>query len=124
MTLNNLAGLYESQGKYDEAEPLYTRALGILLRSVGPSHPHFRGAFWQPSFPVLGEGAWMTILQWNKWCASWDRCQAYLERMTINKLVQIGVELNLAQAKGSHAQDDMAVSHPWAWKLAMRGIFS
>ena len=27
VSLNNLAGLYESQGRYDEAEPLYQRAL-------------------------------------------------------------------------------------------------
>jgi tetratricopeptide (TPR) repeat protein len=28
-TLNNLAALLERQGKYDEAEPLYRRALAI-----------------------------------------------------------------------------------------------
>src|SRR5262249_18473979 len=32
-SLNNLAALYYSQGRYAEAEPLYRRALG-------PEHPH------------------------------------------------------------------------------------
>ena len=38
-TLNNLAGLLESQGKYEEAEPLYRRALKIYEKALGPDHP-------------------------------------------------------------------------------------
>jgi tetratricopeptide (TPR) repeat protein len=38
--LNNLAGLYESQGKHDEAEPLYERALAIYEKALGPDHPY------------------------------------------------------------------------------------
>ena len=38
-TLNNLAELYKSQGKYDEAEPLYERALAICEKALGPDHP-------------------------------------------------------------------------------------
>ena len=34
-SLNNLAGIYVTQGKYAEAEPLYKRSLAIL----GPEHP-------------------------------------------------------------------------------------
>jgi tetratricopeptide (TPR) repeat protein len=37
-TLNNLAELYRSQGKY-EAEPLYKRSLGILENKLGKDHP-------------------------------------------------------------------------------------
>jgi len=37
--LNNLAGLYQSQGKYAEAEPLYQRALAIDEQVLGPDHP-------------------------------------------------------------------------------------
>jgi tetratricopeptide (TPR) repeat protein len=37
--LNNLASLYESQGKYDLAEPLLKRALAIREQSLGPDHP-------------------------------------------------------------------------------------
>jgi len=40
LSLNNLAGLYDSQGKYDEAEPFYTRALGIWEKALGPDHPN------------------------------------------------------------------------------------
>ncbi len=39
-SLNNLAGLYNSQGKYAEAEPLYRRALAIAEATLGPEHPN------------------------------------------------------------------------------------
>ena len=38
-SLNNLAGLYQAQGKYAEAEPLYQRSLGIREKALGPEHP-------------------------------------------------------------------------------------
>ena len=38
-TLNNLAVLYHTQGKYSDAEPLYRRALAIREKSLGPKHP-------------------------------------------------------------------------------------
>ena len=38
-SLNNLAGLYQAQGKYAEAEPLYQRALAIWEKALGPEHP-------------------------------------------------------------------------------------
>ena len=38
-SLNNLAGLYDTQGKYDLAEPLLKRAIAILDSAFGPSHP-------------------------------------------------------------------------------------
>ena len=37
--LNNLALLYQDQGKYAEAEPLYQRALPIREKALGPEHP-------------------------------------------------------------------------------------
>jgi tetratricopeptide (TPR) repeat protein len=39
-SLNNLAGLYYSQGRYSEAEPLYLQALEIAERSLGANHPN------------------------------------------------------------------------------------
>ncbi len=36
-SLNNLAGLYQGQGKYAEAEPLYQRSLAI--REKAPTTP-------------------------------------------------------------------------------------
>jgi tetratricopeptide (TPR) repeat protein len=39
MSLNNLAGLYRSQGKYEEAEPLYRQALVIAQSKLGFNHP-------------------------------------------------------------------------------------
>jgi tetratricopeptide (TPR) repeat protein len=38
-SLNNLALLYDVQGKYTEAEPLYRRSLTILENVLVPSHP-------------------------------------------------------------------------------------
>ena len=37
-SLNNLAELYESQGRYAEAEPLYLRALAIREKQLGADH--------------------------------------------------------------------------------------
>ncbi|HEU5378865.1 MAG TPA: tetratricopeptide repeat protein, partial [Ktedonobacteraceae bacterium] len=39
-SLNNLAGSYRAQGKYEQAEPLYQRALAIRKQHLGPDHPH------------------------------------------------------------------------------------
>jgi tetratricopeptide (TPR) repeat protein len=38
-SLNNLAALYRAQGHYEEAAPLYQRALAIRERVLGPDHP-------------------------------------------------------------------------------------
>ena len=38
-SLNNLALLYEAQGKYEQAEPLLQRALAIWEQQLGPEHP-------------------------------------------------------------------------------------
>src|SRR5262249_4143207 len=38
-SLNNLAGLYTSQGKYTEAEPLYQWAVKVSMASLGMEHP-------------------------------------------------------------------------------------
>ncbi|MDZ4723543.1 MAG: tetratricopeptide repeat protein, partial [candidate division Zixibacteria bacterium] len=37
--MNNLAGLYNTQGQYALAEPLYKRALEIREKALGPDHP-------------------------------------------------------------------------------------
>ncbi len=39
LTLNNLAGLYKSLERYEEAEPLYLRALAIRTQQLGREHP-------------------------------------------------------------------------------------
>ena len=38
-SLNNLASLYQAQGKYAEAEPLFQRALAISEQQLGKDHP-------------------------------------------------------------------------------------
>jgi CHAT domain-containing protein len=37
--LNNLAIVFRAEGRYAEAEPLYTRALAIDEKALGPDHP-------------------------------------------------------------------------------------
>ena len=39
VSVNNLALLYEAQGRYGEAEPLYRRALEAYERVLGKEHP-------------------------------------------------------------------------------------
>jgi tetratricopeptide (TPR) repeat protein len=39
-SLNNLAGLNDAQGRYEEAEPLLQRALEIREKVLGPEHPN------------------------------------------------------------------------------------
>ena len=39
LSLNNLAGLYDTQGHYAKAEPLYKRSLSIKEKAFGPNHP-------------------------------------------------------------------------------------
>ncbi len=39
-SLNNLATLYQAQGKYAEAEPLYQRSLAIWEKALGAEHPN------------------------------------------------------------------------------------
>ncbi|MDH3669747.1 MAG: tetratricopeptide repeat protein [Gammaproteobacteria bacterium] len=40
LSLNNLALVYHAQGRYDEAEPVYKRAISITERALGPDHPN------------------------------------------------------------------------------------
>jgi tetratricopeptide (TPR) repeat protein len=37
--LNNLAQLYQAQGRYEEEEPLFRRALTINEKTLPPDHP-------------------------------------------------------------------------------------
>ncbi len=40
LSLNNLASLYDKQGRYADAEPLYKRSLAIWEKALGPDHPN------------------------------------------------------------------------------------
>ncbi len=40
ISLNNLAELYSSQGRYEEAEPLFLQALAIAEQALGENHPN------------------------------------------------------------------------------------
>lgn len=43
-SLNNLASLYQAQGKYTQAELLYQQSLGCLEGALGPEHPFLAAA--------------------------------------------------------------------------------
>ncbi len=38
--LHNLASLYQDQGNYPEAEPLFKRSLALREKALGPDHPN------------------------------------------------------------------------------------
>jgi tetratricopeptide (TPR) repeat protein len=40
--LNNLISVYEAQGKYEEDEKSYSKALAMLKETVGEKHPHYK----------------------------------------------------------------------------------
>ena len=40
-SFNNLAGVYESAGRYKEAEPLYKQAMEIRRKTIGEEPPDF-----------------------------------------------------------------------------------
>jgi len=39
VSLNNLAVLYQNEGRYADAEPIYKRTLAILEKTLGPDDP-------------------------------------------------------------------------------------
>jgi tetratricopeptide (TPR) repeat protein len=45
VSLNNLALLYTSMGRYQEAEPLYVRSLAIVEEQLGANHPQTQSAW-------------------------------------------------------------------------------
>jgi tetratricopeptide (TPR) repeat protein len=45
LSFNNLAGLYQSQGRYEEAEPLYIQALELRKQLLGKNHPDTAQSF-------------------------------------------------------------------------------
>ena len=40
-SLNNLAGLYYTQGRYEAAEPLFLQALELYKQLLGENHPDY-----------------------------------------------------------------------------------
>ena len=52
MSLNNLAVLYQSQGRYADAEPLLRRSLAICEKALGPDHPECGHVAQQPGVTV------------------------------------------------------------------------
>ena len=38
-TYNNMANVYDNQGKYEEALAMYEKALSISLKKLGDDHP-------------------------------------------------------------------------------------
>ena len=55
-SLNNLAVLYDAQGKYGEAEPLYQRALAIREKALGSGAPGRGHQPQQPGITLSGPG--------------------------------------------------------------------
>ncbi len=61
-TLNNLALLYDDQGKYAEAEPLYQRSLAIVEKALGADTVVARVGGLQP---VASDNLYQTCIQFT-----------------------------------------------------------
>ncbi|MCT0223761.1 CHAT domain-containing protein [Synechococcus sp. CS-1328] len=57
-SLNNLAELYDNQGNYAKAEPLYIRALAINEKALGPDHPGTAQSLSNLALLFLNQGAY------------------------------------------------------------------
>ena len=57
---NNLADLLQTQGKYDQAEPLYRRAIEIGEKALGKDHPDVAIRLQQPRRSCFRPRASMT----------------------------------------------------------------
>ena len=55
-SLNNLAGLYQAQGKHAEAEALYERSLAILEKALGKDHPDVAASLNNLAFLYYSQG--------------------------------------------------------------------
>src|SRR5262249_8583320 len=53
---NNLAGLLQDQGKYDQAEPLYRRAIETRERVLGKDHPDVATSYNDLALLLAGQG--------------------------------------------------------------------
>ncbi len=57
-TANSLrACLHRCTGKYDEAEPLYRRALAVREKALGPQHPDTAGSINNLALLLKSQGA-------------------------------------------------------------------
>jgi CHAT domain-containing protein len=57
-SLNNLASLYQAQGAYPKAEPLYVRALNIRQKALGPMHPLVANSLLNLALLYLNQGGY------------------------------------------------------------------
>jgi tetratricopeptide (TPR) repeat protein len=64
-SLNNLAELYRSQGRYPEAEPLYLEALDLYKRLLGDNHPNTKTC--RNNLQRLRQQQKPTSLTWWQW---------------------------------------------------------
>src|SRR5260370_29511228 len=56
---HQLAYLYQEQGKYLEAEPLYLRALSIYEQALGPEHPSTGNTLHQLAYLYQQQGKYL-----------------------------------------------------------------
>ncbi|MBD2289638.1 tetratricopeptide repeat protein, partial [Microcystis wesenbergii FACHB-1317] len=64
-SLNNLAYLYNSQGRYTEAEPLYLEALDLYKQLLGDNHPNTKTC--RNNLQRLRQQQKPTSLTWWQW---------------------------------------------------------
>ena len=106
-SLNNLAGLYRTQGRNGEADPLLRRALGILEKALGPEHPDVALS--------LNNLAGLALAQHD-----WTQAASYWR--TATKVIERRAELGLAGIQGASVKGE-AVRNRWYFEGLIKATY-
>jgi tetratricopeptide (TPR) repeat protein len=117
-SLNDLATLYQAQGRHAQAEPLYQRALGIDEKALGPDHPNVA--------PILDNLAGLYYVQGRHAQAEpvYQRALEIREKALGPEHPEVATTLNnlakLYQAQGRYAQAEPLYQRALAiWEKAL-----
>ena len=120
-SLNNLALLYATQGKYDQAEPLYKRSLAIREKALGPHHPDVAASLNNVAELYRAQGKYdQAEPLYQRSLASWEKAlgpdhpdvatalenYALLLRATKRDSEAAPMEARAAAIRGKHAKDN------------------
>ena len=79
-SLNNLAELYDNQGKYAKAEPLYQRSLTIWEKTLGPEHPNVATSLENYATLLRKLKPIRSLLPWSEASSTETRAKAIREK--------------------------------------------
>jgi tetratricopeptide (TPR) repeat protein len=62
-TLNNMAGVYDDQGRHEEALEMYRRVLEVRRKALGEEHPSFATTLHNMAMVYRGQGRYDEALE-------------------------------------------------------------